>query len=58
CSVTPLGNFNPDLGGEFVLWNYGLVIHFLPDSTILIPSALLLHSNTPVQPSETCYSIV
>lgn len=58
CSITPLGEFNPDLGGHFVLWDFGLVIRFPAGSTILIPSALLLHSNTPIQPNETRYSTV
>ncbi len=58
CSVTPLGDFNPDLGGHFVLWDYKLVIRFPAGSTLLIPSALLVHSNTPVQPNKTRYSIV
>jgi hypothetical protein len=58
CSVTPVGEFNPDMGGHFVLWDYKMVIRFPAGSTVLIPSALLSHSNTPVQPSETRYSIV
>ena len=58
CSITPLGSFNPDLGGHLVLWNFRLVIKFPPGSTILIPSALLCHSNTPIQPGEERHSIV
>jgi hypothetical protein len=58
CSITALGEFNPDLGGHLVLWDFGLVIRFPPGSTILIPSALFLHSNTSIQPGESRNSIV
>ena len=58
CSVTALGRFNPDLGGHLVLWDFGLAIRFPPGSTILIPSALFIHSNTSIQPGETRNSIV
>jgi len=58
CSITPLGNFNPDLGGHLVLWDFKLVIRFSAGSTVLIPSALLTHSNIPVHLNETRYSIV
>jgi hypothetical protein len=58
CSITALGRFNADLGGHLVLWDFGLVIRFPPGSTILIPSALFVHSNTSIQPDETRNSIV
>jgi hypothetical protein len=58
CSITPLGNFNPDLGGHLVLWDFGLFIRFPAGSTVLIPSSLLVHSNSSIQPGETRYSIV
>lgn len=56
CAITALGNFNPDLGGHLVLWDLGLVIRFPPGSTILIPSAVLRHSNTSIGENETRYS--
>ncbi|KAF9024779.1 hypothetical protein BDP27DRAFT_1248594, partial [Rhodocollybia butyracea] len=58
CTDTSAGEFNPDKGGHLVLWNLRLVIHFPPGSTILFPSALLTHSNIPVSPDKTRYSIV
>jgi hypothetical protein len=58
CSITPLGLFNPKKGGHLVLWDLGLVIDFPPGSTVLIPSALILHSNTSIRPGETRFSIV
>lgn len=58
CAITALGNFNPDRGGHMILWDLGLVIRFPPGSTILIPSALLTHSNAPIGDSEVRYSII
>ncbi|KAJ7186595.1 hypothetical protein C8R46DRAFT_1157887 [Mycena filopes] len=56
CCITALGNFNPDLGGHLILWDLNLVIRFPPGSTIMIPSALLRHSNVGIQQGETRYS--
>jgi hypothetical protein len=58
CSVTALGQFDPNIGGHLVLWDLKLIVRFPPGSTILIPSALLVHSNTPIQPGEERVSIV
>lgn len=58
CSITALGDFNPDLGGHLVLWDFNLAVRFPPGSTIMIPSALFLHSNASIQKDETRYSIV
>jgi hypothetical protein len=57
CAITSLGNYNPEEGGHIVLWELKLVIEFPPYSTILIPSALITHGNTAVQPGETRRSI-
>ncbi|KAJ7429398.1 hypothetical protein B0H11DRAFT_1768205, partial [Mycena galericulata] len=56
CAITALGHFNPDLGGHLILWDLNLIIRFPPGSTILIPSALLRHSNIAIQQGETRYS--
>ncbi|KII87535.1 hypothetical protein PLICRDRAFT_112987, partial [Plicaturopsis crispa FD-325 SS-3] len=56
CAITALGRFDHTLGGHFVLWDLGLVIEFPPGATILIPSAVLKHSNTSIRPGETRYS--
>jgi hypothetical protein len=58
CSITPLGSFDPEKGGHLVLWDFGLVVEFPPGSTALIPSALIKHSNTPIQTGETRFCIV
>ncbi|KAJ7314861.1 hypothetical protein DFH08DRAFT_716294 [Mycena albidolilacea] len=56
CAITALGDFNPDLGGHLVLWDLRLIIRFPPGSTILIPSALLRHSNIGIGLNERRYS--
>ncbi|KAJ7855147.1 hypothetical protein B0H14DRAFT_2353332 [Mycena olivaceomarginata] len=56
CAITALGSFDPDLGGHLVLWDLKLVIRFPPGATILIPSAIIRHSNVPVAPHEHRYS--
>ncbi|KAL1689040.1 hypothetical protein GGG16DRAFT_58667 [Schizophyllum commune] len=57
CAITALGKFNPNRGGHLVLWECGLVIRFPPGSTILIPSAIITHSNTTIPLNETRYSV-
>ncbi|KAJ7045346.1 hypothetical protein C8F04DRAFT_939560 [Mycena alexandri] len=56
CCITAFGKFNPDLGGHLILWDLRLAIRFPPGSTIMIPSALLRHSNVAIQQGETRYS--
>jgi hypothetical protein len=53
CAITALGNYNPKLGGHIALFDLGLIIEFPPGSTILLPSAVFRHGNTPIQPGET-----
>ncbi|KAJ7433024.1 hypothetical protein B0H11DRAFT_1759362, partial [Mycena galericulata] len=56
CVITALGFFDPDKGGHLILWDLKLVIRFPPGSTILIPSAIIRHSNVPVGIDECRYS--
>ncbi|KAK0225736.1 hypothetical protein IW262DRAFT_1446677 [Armillaria fumosa] len=58
CAITALGQFNPKKGGHLILWDLKLVIEFPPGSTILIPSAVLQHSNTTIGHGETRYSFM
>jgi hypothetical protein len=58
CAITSLGEFDANLSGHLVLWDLGLVICFPPGSTILIPSAILLHSNVKIRDGEERYSIM
>ncbi|KAF6742283.1 hypothetical protein DFP72DRAFT_781793, partial [Ephemerocybe angulata] len=53
CAITALGTFDAKLGGQLVIEELGLVIDFPAGSTILLPSAVLTHSNTAIQPGET-----
>ncbi|KAJ6538376.1 hypothetical protein DFH09DRAFT_1090614 [Mycena vulgaris] len=52
CAISALGDFDPDLGGHLILWDLRLIIRFPPGSTILLPSALIRHSNVPIRPHE------
>ncbi|PBK63584.1 hypothetical protein ARMSODRAFT_894150, partial [Armillaria solidipes] len=56
CAITALGQFDYCLGGHLVLWDLKLVINFLPGSMVLIPSAILRHSNTTICCKEKWYS--
>ena len=53
CAIIALGNYNPDQGGHLILWDLGLVIRFPPGSILLIPSALIYHSNVAIQDGES-----
>lgn len=52
CAVTALGDFDYTKGGHLVLWEAHLVIEFPPGVTILLPSAIISHSNVPVADNE------
>lgn len=52
CAIQPLGDFDPTKGGHLILWDLGIYIQFPPGSLILILSATLVHSNTPIQAHE------
>ncbi|PBK66190.1 hypothetical protein ARMSODRAFT_989542 [Armillaria solidipes] len=56
CTITALRRFNHWQGGHLILWDLKLVIDFPPGSTILIPSAILWHSNTNIGRREQRYS--
>lgn len=56
CCISALGTFDLTKGGHLVLEELGLVIEFPPGSTVLIPSAVVTHSNTGVQMGEKRYS--
>ena len=58
CLITAIGNFDPKFRGHLILEEIGLIVEFPPSSTILIPSALIMHHNTPVKDNETCFYIV
>jgi hypothetical protein len=57
CSVTSLGSYDPKKGGHLVLWDLKLAIEFPPHASILIPSAIIEHSNTAIGPTESRMSV-
>ncbi|KAJ3925567.1 MAG: hypothetical protein NXY57DRAFT_906902 [Lentinula lateritia] len=57
CAVTSGGKYNWKLGGHMVLWDFGIVLEFLPGTTILLSSAFLHHLNIPVSMGETRVSV-
>ncbi|KAJ8092969.1 hypothetical protein PM082_011289 [Marasmius tenuissimus] len=57
CAVLSLGTFDYEKGGHLVLWDLGLVIEFPPGSMILLPSALIEHSNVSIAGDERRSSI-
>ncbi|KAG6849652.1 hypothetical protein H0H93_006573, partial [Arthromyces matolae] len=52
CAVQALGRFDPTKGGHLILWDLELFIEFPPGCLILLPSACISHSNTPVQSGD------
>ncbi|KAJ7022227.1 hypothetical protein C8F04DRAFT_971749, partial [Mycena alexandri] len=57
-AITALGWFDPDLGGHLILWNLKFVICFALGATILIPSAIVCHSNLPIRAHKKPFSFV
>jgi len=57
CAVTSLGDYDHRKGGHLVLWDLKLAVEFPPFSTILLPSAILTHSNTSIADTERRSSI-
>jgi hypothetical protein len=56
CTIASLGDYDPDEGGHLAFWDLGIVVRFPPGSVILLPSALVRHSNTPIASHERRYS--
>ncbi|KAJ3898048.1 hypothetical protein F5879DRAFT_995218 [Lentinula edodes] len=48
CAITALGEFDASRSAQLILWELKLVINFPHAATILIPLAVITHSNTPV----------
>jgi hypothetical protein len=47
-----MGSYNHKKGGHLVLFDIDKIIEFPPGSHILIPSAVMRHANTAIQPHE------
>ncbi|KAI0363498.1 hypothetical protein BV20DRAFT_1039915 [Pilatotrama ljubarskyi] len=56
CAITAIGRFDPTEGGHLLLWDLKLMIEFPPGALVLIPSAILRHSNTTIKGHERRYS--
>ena len=52
CDITAAGSYDYKQGGHLVLFDIDKIIEFPPGSHILIPSAVMRHGNTPIQPHE------
>ncbi|KAF9031152.1 hypothetical protein BJ165DRAFT_1535483 [Panaeolus papilionaceus] len=52
CCVTSLGSFDYTQGGHLILWELGIFLEFPAGYCICIPSALITHSNIPVNQEE------
>ncbi|KAJ8072820.1 hypothetical protein PM082_016379 [Marasmius tenuissimus] len=57
CAVLPIGNYNFEKGGHLILWDLKLVIQFPPGTIILLPSAMIEHSNVSIGKGERRSSI-
>ncbi|KAK1217089.1 hypothetical protein PQX77_020273 [Marasmius sp. AFHP31] len=61
CGITPLApatkGFDYRRGGHLILWDLKIVIEFPPGTTILVPSAVLRHSNVAIGKDEERYSV-
>ncbi|KAJ3884350.1 hypothetical protein GG344DRAFT_84161 [Lentinula edodes] len=56
CAITALGEFDASQSAQLILWELKLVIDFPHAATILIPSVVITHSNTPIADGDirTC----
>ncbi|KAF8440925.1 hypothetical protein L210DRAFT_3399879, partial [Boletus edulis BED1] len=56
CPVTALGDFDHKKEGHLILKELGLMIELPSGSTVLIPSTVIMHSNTTIVPNEKQHS--
>lgn len=52
CAITALGFFDPKVSGLLVLFPFKMIIEFPSGSTVLLPSAVVHHANTALQPGD------
>jgi hypothetical protein len=57
CAITAAGKFDHTKGGHLILPDLKIIIEFPSGCTLLLPSAILRHGNTPVRTGETRYSV-
>ncbi|KAJ7018028.1 hypothetical protein C8F04DRAFT_1278435 [Mycena alexandri] len=58
AALTALGTYNPDKGGQIILWDLNLMVHFPPGTTILLPRSLIRYSFVEIAPGETRYCLI
>ncbi|KAJ3898951.1 hypothetical protein F5879DRAFT_994244 [Lentinula edodes] len=57
CAITTGGKYDYKQSGHLILWDFKLILEFPPGATILLPSALIRHSNLPLADGETRVSV-
>ncbi|KZP04122.1 hypothetical protein FIBSPDRAFT_767921 [Athelia psychrophila] len=57
CAITAAGNYDPKYGGHLILFDIDKINEFPLGSTILIPSSVMHHGNTPIWEGETWVSM-
>ena len=55
-SIHTFGNYDADLGGHLIAFDFQIFIRFPPATLSLLSSSGLRHGNTPIQEAETRYS--
>lgn len=53
CAITAAGSYDPKRGGHLIIFDINTIVEFPPGSTILLPSSVMRHGNTPIQKGET-----
>ncbi|KAG1787228.1 uncharacterized protein HD556DRAFT_1247140, partial [Suillus plorans] len=53
CDIHALGSFDSKAGGHLIFFDLKVAVEFPSGSTAQIPSAILRHGNTAIQPRET-----
>ena len=56
CTIQSAGNFDHQKGGQLILWDCKVAIDFPAGCTVLVPSAVLTHSNAVIQAGESRHS--
>ncbi|KAJ7666290.1 hypothetical protein B0H17DRAFT_903059, partial [Mycena rosella] len=54
CMIQSSSPFDATKDGHLVLWDLKIAVEFPHGALILVPSAMLSHSNVPVQPGNEC----
>lgn len=57
CAVIFVGDFDPSKGGHVVLHELKMVVMLNPGHILLLPSACIMHENTPLAVHEEQFSL-